>query len=132
MFNAIARFFQPKPVSRDTMANDERDVAALRCEVTALTQRLQTSERALRERTERLYELEQHYSSEHFVLQRSMRDLQTERMRNAGAYAGFATTLERAGRLQTRISELKERLRRYETVDDALFDSEPIVIEDIP
>ena len=78
----------------------------------------------------RLYELQQQYASEHFALQESMRNLKIERMRNSGAYGFLETTLERARRLQTRIALLKERLRRYESVDDEYFDTEPILIED--
>jgi len=96
------------------MSKAPADVAAL------------TSENASLKR--RLYELQQAYSSEHFALQESMRDLKTERLRNAGAYAGLETTLGRARTLQSRIADLKERLRRYETVDDEFFDSEPILI----
>ena len=97
-----------------------------------LTERLAESEHRLRERSELLYDLQQHYSSEHFELQKCMRDLKIERMRNAGAYASLETTMERARALQSRIAVLKERLRRYESVEDEYFDREPIRIETPP
>ncbi|MGH7715133.1 MAG: hypothetical protein ACREML_03950 [Vulcanimicrobiaceae bacterium] len=83
-----------------------------------------------KERAQRLYELQKLYASEHFELQRVARELQTERRRNAGAYAGVDILLTRARRLQARIAELKARLQRHETVEDELFDSEPIAIGD--
>ena len=88
-----------------------------------------TLTRQCTELRERLYELQQQYSSEHFELQTCMRDLQTERLRNAGAYATLDITLERARALQARIADLKERLRRHETVEDEHFDSAPIRLE---
>ncbi|HTU69973.1 MAG TPA: hypothetical protein VMF11_06595 [Candidatus Baltobacteraceae bacterium] len=96
----------------------------------ALAQRLHAAEQRLSERSERLYELQQHYSSEHFALQESMRNLKIERMRNAGAYAQLEWTMKRARALQSRIGDLKNRLRRYETVEDEEFDTAPILIED--
>lgn len=95
-----------------------------------LEQRLHAAEQSLSERSERLYELQQHYSSEHFALQESMRNLKIERMRNAGAYAQLEWTMGRARALQSRISDLKNRLRRHEAVEDEEFDSAPILIED--
>jgi len=100
-------------------------------DVDDLVTRLQASEARLAKRSEQLYELQQHYSSEHFALQESMRDLKTERLRNAGAYAQLEAIAERERQLQVRIGELKERLRRYEEVEDIYFDSEPIRIERI-
>ncbi len=77
-----------------------------------------------------LYELQKLYASEHFELQRVMRDIATERKRNAGAYAAVDILVERARALQARIAELKTRLRRYEQVDDVHSDSAPIAIGD--
>jgi chromosome condensin MukBEF ATPase and DNA-binding subunit MukB len=82
---------------------------------------------ALHERTERLYELQQHYSSEHFGFQESMRELKIERLRNAGTVASHEIALARARDLQHRIASLKERLRRYEAVENEHFDDAPIV-----
>jgi hypothetical protein len=94
-----------------------------------LKERLRCSEERLRERSEMLYELQQHYSSEHFSLHESMRNLNIERMRNAGMFADRDIILSRARLLQSRIMELKERLRKYESVEDQTFDQQPIVIE---
>jgi len=82
------------------------------------------------ERAQRLYELQKLYASEHFELQRVMRELATERRRNAGAYAGVEILLQRARHLQARIEELKQRLRRHEPVEDLHTDSAPIAIGD--
>jgi hypothetical protein len=81
-----------------------------------------------KERAQRFYELQKLYAAEHFELQRVMRELATERKRNAGAYAGVDILLQRAKRLQARIAELKARLRQHEPVDDDFFDSAPIAI----
>jgi hypothetical protein len=106
------------------------DSAATRCARCAeLERRLHWCDQQLRERTERLYALEQQYSKEHFTLYESLRDLKTERLRNAGAYSSLDTILARAKELQERIRDLKVRLRRYEDVEDRLFESEPIFIE---
>ncbi len=94
-----------------------------------MAKRLHAAEQALTERGERLYELQQHYSSEHFALQESLRNLKIERMRNAGAYAQLEWTMGRARSLQARIADLKNRLRRYEPVEDDDFDNAPIVVE---
>jgi HPt (histidine-containing phosphotransfer) domain-containing protein len=99
-----------------------------RCE--DLEQRLRSSDQKLKERSELLYELQQQYSSEHFGLQESMRNLKIERMRNAGAFADRDILIARSNLLAQRIGELKERLRRYEAVEDRPFDSEPIVRQD--
>ena len=90
---------------------------------------LEELRRRCKELAGRVYELQQHYASEHFALQEAMHDLQTERLRNAGLHGQVKTTLERAQSLQTRIDELKTRLRAYEPVVDEFFDAEPIVIE---
>ena len=106
-----------------------RELDDLRERCSRLEERLGASDALLRERSERLYEIQQHYSSEHFSLQESMRSLQTERWRNAGLNGQFQTAIERAKALQSRIQDLKTRLRRYETVNDEHFDEAPIFIE---
>ncbi|MGH7662048.1 MAG: hypothetical protein ACRENA_14180 [Vulcanimicrobiaceae bacterium] len=95
-----------------------------------LEERLRTSEAQLRERTEALYTLQRQYSSEHFELAESMRNLKIERMRNAGAYAAQDVIVDRYQRLQARIEELKRRLRQHEAVEDQHEDTAPVVIED--
>lgn len=95
-----------------------------------LEERLHWCDQQLRERSDKLYALQQRYSTEHFSLYESMRDLKTERLRNAGAYASLDNILARATQLQERIEQLKSRLRQYEHVDDLYFDTEPIFIED--
>lgn len=92
-----------------------------------LEERLRWADDKLRERSGRLYEIERHYASEHFELQESMRNLKIERLRNAGAFADRDIILKRAKELQERIGQLKERLRKYEKVEDLLFDTTPIV-----
>ncbi len=96
-----------------------------------LSDRLRVSEQRLKERSERLYELQQLYSSEHFALQKCMRDLKTERLRNAGAYGQLENVIDRMRELQVRIAELKVRLRRYESVEDTYLDTESIRVERI-
>jgi chromosome segregation ATPase len=113
----------------DAAESSERHVATLEQQYAGLSERLFAAEQRLIERSELLYELQQLYSSEHFALQESMRDLKIERMRNAGAYAQLNTTMERARALQARVADLKTRLRRHEAVDDAEFDAKPILIE---
>ncbi len=81
-----------------------------------------------KERAQQLYELQKLYAAEHFELQQVMRDLSTERKRNAGAYAGVEILLQRARELQKRIGDLKQRLRRYEEVEDLYSDEAPIAI----
>jgi len=119
----------PHRSSDGERATAEPEASELGRENADLKRRLHESDTKLRERSERLYDLQQHYSSEHFALQESMRDLKTERMRNSGAYASLETTLDRARGLQKRIAALKERLRRYESVEDEYFDARPILIE---
>jgi len=58
-----------------------------------------------------------------------MRNLNIERMRNAGMFADRDIVLSRAKLLQRRIAELKERLGKYEPVDEQAFDRDPIVRE---
>lgn len=94
-----------------------------------IAKRLRAAEQSLIERGATLYELQQHYSSEHFALQESLRNLKIERMRNAGAYAQLEWTMGRARALQSRIADLKNRLRRHEPVEDEDFDHAPIVVE---
>jgi hypothetical protein len=71
---------------------------------------------------EHLYELQRHYSSEHFALQESMRNLKIERMRNAGAFADRELLQSRGETVRERISELKARLLKYEPVEDRVCD----------
>jgi len=94
-----------------------------------LEERLRVSEKQLKERGELLYELQRQYASEHFDLQESMRNLKIERLRNAGLFGDRDIITHRAKDLQARIAALKERLRKYEVVEDAHFDEAPIVIE---
>ncbi|MDE2482060.1 MAG: hypothetical protein KGN02_07710 [bacterium] len=89
-------------------------------------ERLHALQREHAERGSMLYALEQQYSVEHFKLYECMRDLKTERMRNAGAYGMLELTMQSARQLQVRIGTLKERLRAYETVEDEYFDTQPI------
>ena len=84
----------------------------------------------VQERSGRLYELERHYASEHFELAKSMRNLKMERLRNAGAFADRDIILQRAKDLQARIAGLKDRLSKYEEVEDRFFDRAPIVKDD--
>jgi hypothetical protein len=111
-------------------SSDRDEIARLRAQCTDLEERLRASEQRLRERTEALYDLQKDYSTEHFQLFESARNLKIERMRNAGAYSGMEVVLERARALQARIAELKRRLRDYESVDDQYEDDAPIVIEE--
>lgn len=106
------------------------DLAELQARCMDLEERLHWCDQQLRERSDKLYALQQQYSTEHFTLYESMRDLKTERLRNAGAYASLDNILARAKQLQGRIEHLKSRLRQYEHVDDLYFDTEPIFIED--
>jgi hypothetical protein len=89
---------------------------------------LEAERRISRERAQQLYELQRLHAAEHFELQRTMRELSSERKRNAGAYAGVDILLKRARMLQERIAELKERLRRHEAVEDLDIDATPIAI----
>jgi len=88
-----------------------------------LEARLRWADEKLKERSGRMYEIEKHYASEHFELQESMRELRNERMRLAGVLADRKLLAERAKQLQARIGDLKERLRKYEPVEDSFFDS---------
>jgi hypothetical protein len=117
---------KPAPVA----GQESIDRAALGDECADLRARLADSETRLVERSRLLYDLQQRYSSEHFALQKCMRDLKTEAMRNAGAYSSLEITLDRARTLQLRISALKARLRKYEAVEDEQFDAAPIRIEE--
>lgn len=103
-----------------------QELEELRQRCVDLTIRLNMSEARLRDRSQLLYELQQHYASEHFALQESLRDLQTERFRNAGLEGQMKITRDRAHDLQVRIHALKVRLRIHEQVDDEYFDTVPI------
>ena len=109
--------------------NEALRVSELETRCRDLEERLRWSDEKLKERSGRLYEVERHYASEHFELQESMRNLNIERLRNAGAFADRDIILRRAKELQARISELKARLRKHEHVDDLLFDEAPIVAD---
>jgi hypothetical protein len=111
-------------------SEDRRQVAELEVRCRDLEERLKLSEERLRERSGLLYELQRQYASEHFGLQESMRNLKIERLRNAGIFADRDILLQRAKELQLRISSLKERLRKYEQVEDLLFDDAPIAAGD--
>lgn len=135
----LRRFFADVPPARvdaGPAGGDPTDPERLASDPEArcqdLEERLRRSEERLRERSEMLYELQQHYSVEHFSLHESMRNLSIERMRNAGMFADRDIVLSRARLLQSRIVELKERLRKYESVEDQIFDQQPIVIEHKP
>ena len=117
---------------KQTQAAPFERIAELQSRCADLEERLRWSEEKLRERSERLYDLQRQYSTEHFSLYESMRDLKTERLRNAGAYASLDTILSRARDLQSRIADLKRRLRAHEAVDDLHFDDEPIFIDEPP
>jgi chromosome segregation ATPase len=115
---------------RPTGPNSESTlIAELRERCRDMQERLRWSDEQLKKRSSRLYELERHYASEHFELQESMRNLNIERLRNAGAFADRGIILQRAKELQDRIRELKTRLRSYEDVTDLLFDEAPIVAD---
>jgi len=95
-----------------------------------LEERLAQYERELKERGALLYDVQQQYASEHFKLREAMRDLKTERMRNAGLFGDRDAILERADMLLRRIAELKRRLKDHETVADEWFDDQPIVLSE--
>lgn len=111
-------------------ANDEAAlITKLQDRCRDLEERLHRSDEQLKKRSGRLYELERQYAVEHFELRESMRNLKIERLRNAGAFADRDIILRRAKELQTRIVELKKRLRSYEDVEDVHFDEAPIVAD---
>ena len=83
-----------------------------------LEQTLNEADRDLRERSDALYGLQQRYSSEHFDLQESMRNLKIERLRNAGIQAAHDIVVQRYNALRERIADLQARLRCYEDVED--------------
>jgi hypothetical protein len=124
---AIGRIFMP-PQTKALMDENER----LQRHCTDLEERLQALDEHAKETGGLLYELQRVYASEHFGLQESMRNLNIERMRNAGAFADREIVLERARLLQKRIAHMKSRLSRYEAVEAELFDEEPIVVEERP
>jgi chromosome segregation ATPase len=127
VLRAIGRIFI---APRTKALLDENDRLQKHC--ADLEERLHALDEHTKETGGLLYELQRVYASEHFELQESMRNLNIERMRNAGAFADREIVLERARLLQTRIAELKSRLSRCETVDAELFDEEPIVVEERP
>lgn len=126
-FNWIAR--RDKRVPELPSIHVEANNTLLLEECTLLAGRLIDTERNLADTRLRLYDLQQHYASEHFSLYEHTRNLTIERMRNAGAYSQVRATLERAVLLQQRIKALKTRLRKHEPVDDWEFDERPILIE---
>jgi chromosome segregation ATPase len=127
------KIWMPRPSSSEKgFVSPSERIAELEAHCADLTERLRWTDEKLRERSELLYTLQQQYSTEHFSLYESTRDLKAERMRNAGAYAGLDTILSRARELQSRIRDLKGRLRRHEAVEDRHFDDAPILIEDQP
>ncbi|MHB8146824.1 MAG: hypothetical protein ACYDGM_06115 [Vulcanimicrobiaceae bacterium] len=95
-----------------------------------LDERLAQCERIIKERGALLYDVQQQYASEHFKLREAMRDLKTERMRNAGLFGDRDAILERADMLLRRIADLKARLERHEPVEDEWFDDQPIVLSE--
>jgi len=116
--------------ARERATNAEASrIAELESRCKDLEERLRWCNERLKERSGRLYEIERHYASEHFALQESMRNLNIERMRNAGAFADRDVILGRAKALQSRIRELKARLCKYEAVEDLFFDEASIVVE---
>jgi chromosome segregation ATPase len=116
---------------RDRATNaDPSRIAALEKRCRDLEERLHWCDEQLKERSGRLYEIERQYSSEHFQLQESMRNLNIERMRNAGTFADRDVILGRAKDLRSRIRELKSRLRKHEHVEDLFFDEAPIVVDE--
>ena len=104
--------------------------AELEARCAELEERLRWNDDMLRRRTALLYDLQRQYATEHFNLHESVRDLKIERFRNAGAYTSRGVILNRARELQTRIRDLKQRLRAHESVEDLYFDDAPIFIED--
>ncbi|HVA29574.1 MAG TPA: hypothetical protein VNF68_15435 [Candidatus Baltobacteraceae bacterium] len=125
----MRRLFRDRSSATPQPQHDAALVAELEARCHDLQERLRSSDEKLRERGDLLYELQQQYSVEHFGLQGSMRNLNIERMRNAGMFADRDIVLSRAKLLQRRIAELKERLGKYEPVDEQAFDRDPIVRE---
>lgn len=130
---SIATFFRPSDLAkRVETLHSQLEEAQARIETLSAQRndfetRLHESDDRAKARSELLYDIEKHYSSEHFSLQESMRNLNIERMRNAGAFADREVILERAVQLQERIKDLKIRLRVHEDVEDLYFDDAPIV-----
>jgi esterase/lipase superfamily enzyme len=116
--------------ARDAAVTTDDDPQALRARIAELEERLRSSQATARERSEALYVLQRQYSSEHFGYAESMRNLNIERMRNAGAYAAQDIMLSRYQSLQARIAGLKGRLRAHEHVDDLHEDDAPIVLDE--
>lgn len=122
LWNTLKGVFSPP--KKTSIIQSDVDLAK-RCK--QLEERLRWCDEQLRSRSELLYSLQQHYSSEHFELHESMRNLKIERMRNAGAFGDREIMRGKYRDLQARIRELKERLRRYESVEDEYFDDAEIV-----
>lgn len=89
-----------------------------------LEQALKAADHDLREKGDLLYGLQQRYSSEHFDLQETMRNLKIERLRNAGIRSAQDIVLQRYAMLRERVAHLKTRLRCYEQVTDEDIDDE--------
>jgi hypothetical protein len=111
------------------VATDE-DPQLLRSRIAELEERLRWSQATVRERGEALHALLRQYFSEHADYAESMRDLNIERMRNAGAYAAQDIVISRYQPLQARIAELRVRLRAHEHVDNLHEDDAPIVLDE--
>jgi hypothetical protein len=116
--------------ARESAVTEGDDPQVLRARIAELEEQLRSSQATVRERSEALYTLQRQYSSEHFEYAESMRNLNIERMRNAGAYAAQDIVLSRYQSLQARIAELKARLRAHEHVDDLYEDDAPIVLDE--
>ena len=124
----LKRWLGIEPQSTEPRPAGETEALCER--VRDLEERLRSSEAILRDRSETLYEIQRQYSTEHFELTQSMRNLKIERMRNAGAHAAQDIVVGRYRRLQVRIEELKQRLRKYETVEDLYEDTAPVVLDE--
>lgn len=127
----LRRVFGEQSVSHlaSTDSGLQASVAELQARCHELEDRLRQSDDKVRERSALLYDLQRNYSAEHFSFQESTRNLKIERMRNAGMFADRDILISRAKQLQQRIAGLKKRLRNYESVEDEVFDLEPIVRE---
>ncbi len=112
------------------LAHSREEVASLQERCVDLEKLLQESDARAKERSELLYDLQRVSSSEHFRLHESTRNLNIERMRNAGAFADRDVILDRAHQLQQRIGDLKKRLSKYESVEGMLFDEGPVIVSD--
>jgi chromosome segregation ATPase len=109
--------------SLESMRHELRQLRVLNYD---LEERLAWSDARLKAIVDRQYAIEQQFSVEHFELSESRRNLRDESLRLAAALADRSIILARAGTLQARISDLKQRLARYEAVDDSFFDEAPL------